>query len=404
MLRGVGRTPVPDAFDFDPFDPRSFADPYPAYRVLRREHPVYRREIRDHRVWPHYWMLSRASDVDAAAADWRTFSSARGTLIDTDASLIPPNIFHMDPPRHDELRQLLARVLTPARVASLEPGTLAYARGLVRELAEADGFDAAARYAQVIPTVTMCELMDLPHEEREQFLAWSLATLAGSDFTSDAALRAYAEMDEYWKGLVAQRRRRRGDDLISQILHTGVRGEALSDAEISGFCSLLHDASQNTTMNMISNAILSLGRYPDQRRKLVRQPEIWPRALEELLRHESPVQGLARATTRPVTIAGVTIPAGDQVLLLYGSANHDETVFPDPDVLDFDRDVKSHWTFGHGIHFCLGNAVARLEVRVALQALLERVPDWEVDDAGIVRTQLVPTRGVAHAPIRFDRR
>jgi hypothetical protein len=404
MLRGVGRTPVPDAFDFDPFDPRSFADPYPAYRAMRREHPVYRREIRDHRVWPHYWMLSRASDVNAAAADWRTFSSARGTLIDTDASLIPPNIFHMDPPRHDELRQLLARVLTPARVASLEPGTLAYARGLVRELAEADGFDAAARYAQVIPTITMCELMDLPHEEREQFLAWSLATLAGSDFTSEAALRAYAEMDEYWKGLVAQRRRRRGDDLISQILHTGVRGEPLSDAEISGFCSLLHDASQNTTMNMIANAILSLGRYPDQRRKLVRQPEIWPRALEELLRHESPVQGLARATTRPVTIAGVTIPAGDQVLLLYGSANHDETVFPDPDVLDFDRDVKSHWTFGHGIHFCLGNAVARLEVRVALQALLERVPDWEVDEAGVVRTQLVPTRGVAHAPIRFDRR
>jgi len=247
----------------------------------------------------------------------------------------------------------------------------------------------------------MCELMDLPHAERARFLDWNLATLAGSDFTSAAALRAYAEMEQYWTGLVARRRKRRGEDLISQILHAQVRGEPLSDSEISGFCSLLHDASQNTTMNMISNAVLSLAGWPEQRRRLVREPEIWPRALEELLRHESPVQGLARVTTRDVTIAGATIPAGDQVLLLYGSANHDEAVFPEPEVLDFDRDLKSHWTFGHGIHFCLGNAVARLEVRVALQALLEQIPDWEVDETGVVRNQLVPTRGVAHAPIWF---
>jgi cytochrome P450 len=391
---------VSEPFDFDPFDPRFFADPYPHYRRLRREFPVWCRQIPQHRVWPHYWLLSRARDVDAAAADWRTFSSARGTLIDTDASLIPPNIFHMDPPRHDELRQLLARVLTPARVAGLEPGLRAYARGVVRELAARREFDAVGELAQLVPTITMCELMDLPHAERERFLGWNLATLAGADFTSQAALRAYAEMEAYWTDLVARRRRRRGDDLISQILHTEVRGAALSDAEVSGFCSLLHDASQNTTMNMLSGAVITLGRNPDARRRLVREPEIWPRALEELLRHESPVQGLARTTTRDVEIAGTTIPAGDQVLLLYGSANHDETVFPGPEVLDFDREPRSHWTFGRGIHFCLGNAVARLEVRVALQALLEQIPDWEIDEAGVVRNQLVPTRGVARAPVR----
>ena len=390
-----------DALDFDPFDPRCFADPYTHYRRLRRERPVYRREIANPRVWPHYWLISRARDVDVAASDWRTFSSARGTLVDTDVSLIPPNIFHMDPPRHDELRQLLARVLTPARVAALEPGVRAYARELVRGLAERGGFDAATDFAQLIPTITMCELMDLPHAERERFLAWNLATLAGSDFTSEAALRAYAEMEQYWTGLVARRRRERSTDLISQILHTEVQGAELSDAEVSGFCSLLHDASQNTTMNMLSGAVISLGRYPDARRRLAREPGIWPRALEELLRHESPVQGLARTTTRDVEIEGVRIPAGDQVLLLYGSANHDESVFPEPEKLDFERDVKTHWTFGRGIHFCLGNAVARLEVRVALKCLLERIPDWEVDETGVVRNQLVPTRGVAHAPIRF---
>jgi cytochrome P450 len=389
-------------FDFDPFDARHFADPYPRYRTLRHEHPVYRREIEKPRVWPHYWMLSRASDVDAALLDWRTFSSARGTLIDTDINLIPPNVFHMDPPRHDELRDVLARVLTPARVAALEPQVRRSAREIVRGLASAGRFDAATDYAQRIPTLTMCELMDLPSEDRERFLRWNLDTLAGADFTSEAALRAYAEMDAYWRGLVVERRKRAGSDLISQILHNQVDGEELSDAEIGGFCSLLHDASQNTTMNMIANSIVSLGRFPDQRRKLRDEPARWPRALEELLRYEAPVQGLARATTRDARLHGTTIPAGDQVLLLYGSANHDETVFADPDRLDLDRVVKSHWTFGRGIHTCLGAAVARLETRVALEVLIETLGDWEVEEQGLVRNQLVPTRGVAHAPIRFE--
>jgi len=389
-------------FDFDPFDARNFADPYPAYRVMRREHPVYRREIPNHRVWPHYWMLSRATDVDAALLDWRTFSSAKGTLIDTDISLIPPNVFNMDPPRHDELRDVLARVLTPARVASLEGHVRRAAQEIVDGFKGAGRFDVATDYAQLIPTLTMCELMDLPLQDRERFLKWNLDTLAGADFTSPAALRAYAEMDEYWRGLVVERRKRKTDDLISQILHNEIEGQELSDAEIGGFCSLLHDASQNTTMNMISNAVISLGKFPDQRRRLRAQPDRWSRCLEELLRYESPVQGLARATTRDVTLHGTTIPAGDQVLLLYGSANHDETVFPDPDVLDLERSVKTHWTFGRGIHHCLGSAVARLETRVALQVLVDTLGDWEVPERGVVRYQLVPTRGISHAPVLFE--
>jgi cytochrome P450 family 130 len=392
---------VNDGLAFDPFDARFFDDPYPAYRVLRAEHPVYRREITSARVWPHYWMLSRAGDVDAALADWQTFSSARGTLVDTDVSLIPPNIFHMDPPRHDELRAILARALTPRRVAELEPRVRACADDLLAGLAGKTGFDAATEYAQLIPTLTMCELLDLPRGERAQFLAWNLATLAGPDFTSEAALRAYAEMADYWTELVAERRRRPSSDLISQLLVHQAGDPLLSDDEVSGFCSLLVDASQNTTMNTISNAILALGRFPDQRRKVVQDPSRWPRAVEELLRWISPVQGLARATTRDVTLHGVTIPVGDQVLLLYGSANHDEAVYADADALDLDRDVRAHWSFGRGIHHCLGSAVARLETRVALEALAARIPDWEVEEEGVVRNQLVPTRGVARAPIRF---
>ena len=392
---------LPGDFEFDPFDPRYFDDPYPFYKVMRDRAPAYRRATREGRVWPHYWMISRAKDVNDALADWRTFSSARGTLIDTDISLIPPNMFNMDPPRHDELRAILARVLTPARVARLEGHIRTSARAILDRQLENGRCDASPDYAHQIPTLTMCELLDLPVSDRDQFLAWNMATLAGGDFTSPAALSAYAEMGRYWTDLVADRRIHRSDDLISQILHNQREGQELSDEEIGGFCSLLHDASQNTTMNMIANGIITLAAYPDERRKLVREPARWTQALEEILRFVSPVQGLARSTTRDVQVGDATIAKGDQVLLLYGSANHDESVFPNPDVLDLDRPVKSHWTFGHGIHFCLGNAVARLETRVALETLLECAPDYAIDPRGIVRNQLVPTRGVAHAPLEF---
>jgi len=390
------------SFEFDPFDPQYWENPYPYYAEMRHEHPVYRREIENHRVWPHYWMISRAGDVNDALADWKTFSSAKGTLVDTDAALLPETIFHMDPPRHDQLRSILARVLTPTRIANLEPVVRAQAQGLVDKFKAKGEADVVTQFARSIPTMTMCTLMNLPWGEHEKFLKWNLDTLGGADFTSEAALKAWHEMDAYWKDLVVERRKEQTNDLVSMILHAQVEGENLTDAEISGFCGLLHDASQNTTINMICNGIISLGRYPDQRGKLRDNPDRWPSALEELLRFESPVQGLARATTSDVTVADVTIPAGDQVLLLYGSANHDETVYPDADMLDLDRNVKYHWTFGHGIHYCLGNAVARLETRVSIQVLLETIGDWEVDTSQIVRGQLVPTRGVNAAPITFE--
>ena len=393
-------------FEFDPFDPAYFADPYPYYEQMRAEHPVYQREIENHRVWPHYWMLSRAADVDAALKDWQTFSSARGTLIDTDITLIPPNMFNMDPPRHDELRGILSRVLTPSRISSLEPHIRAFTENLVDGFGADGRFDASTEFAHLIPTITMCSLLDLPVSEQERFLQWNLDTLGGADFTSDAALAAYGEMAQYWTGIVAERRGAGGTDLISQIINTQMdEGEDLSDEEVGGFCSLLHDAAQNTTMNMISHSVMALGRHPDQRRMLAEDPSLWNQAVEELLRFVSPVQGLARSTTRDVELHGVTIPAGDQVLPLYASANHDPSIYPDPETLDLRRkNVKAHYAFGHGIHYCLGNAVARLEIRVALQVLIERLGDWEVDEAGAELNQLVPTRGVAHAPITFATR
>lgn len=393
-----------ETFDFDPFDPTYWDNPFGHYAVMRDRFPVYRRPTPFGRVWPHYWMLSRAADVDGALADWRTFSSAEGVLVDTNRAVLnpgqPPLLFDADPPRHDEIRSVLSRVLTQPRIADLEPHVRSYAQELAVGFRDSGRFDASTQYGQLIPTITMCSLLDLPTAEREQFLKWNLDTLGGLDFASEAAQRAWGEMGEYWVDIVADRRRHPSTDLISQILRAQSEGGVeISDADVSAFCGLLHDASQNTTMNMITLAVVTLANHPDQRRRLADHPEIWPQAIEELLRFVSPVQGLARNTTRDVELHGVTIPAGDQVLLLFGSANHDEARFADPEVLDLGRPVgQHHWAFGHGIHHCLGSAVAKLETRVAVQVLLETIGDWE-PDGPVERTQLVPTRGIAHAPL-----
>tara|TARA_B110000444_G_scaffold241577_1_gene258123 strand:+ start:666 stop:1844 length:1179 start_codon:yes stop_codon:yes gene_type:complete len=388
-------------FYFDPFDAQFFNDPYPSYQTMRREYPVFKCEIDNYRVWPHYWIISRGSDVKKALADWETFSSARGTLIDVDISLIPVNIFNMDPPRHDALREILGRVLTAKKIVDMEPLIRHHAQLLINRFKERGQAEIVSEYAHLIPTYTMCELLGLPQKDQKKFLKWNLDTLAGADFTSKVALKAYAEMEAYWKDLVIERRKNKTSDLISQILHAQVKGEELSNEEIVGFVSLLHDASQNTTMNMISNSIIALAYHPDQAEMLVENPELWPNAVEELLRYISPVQGLARCTTRDVEICGVTIPKGDQVLLMYGSANHDEYDYIKPNQLDISRPIKSHRAFGHGIHHCLGQAVAKLEARVALQLLLENLGQWQIDEDSVVRNQLVPTRGVAAAKIYF---
>ena len=313
-------TATETTFDFDPFDPAYWDDPYPSYEVMRAEHPVFCRPNGVGRMWPHYWMLSRAADVNAALADWRTFSSASGVLVDTG----PPAgtthgglLFDADPPRHDEVRALLMRVLTTPRIGSLEPHVRAYAQELVAEYGPEGAFDASTGFGQLIPTITMCALLDLPTSERAQFLKWNLDTLGGNDFQSEQAQTAWGEMAAYWVDIVRERRKKPGTDLISLLIQAQDAGTVpLADDELSSMIGLLHDASQNTTMNMLTLTVVALGKFPDQRRRLADEPDLWPRAIEELLRYISPVQGLARNTTRDVTLHGVTIPEGDQVLSL----------------------------------------------------------------------------------------
>src|SRR5262245_35387574 len=314
-------------FEFDPFDPRFWDDPYPYYRDMRERYPVY------HGGDPSCFMISRYADIEPAMSDWRTFSSARGVLVGTDSSQLPTNMFNMDPPRHDQLRSVLTRVLTPSRVADLEPFVRELAQELIARFREAAVADVTTQYAQVIPSTVVGELMGLNRDDRERFLSWNLATVGSQDFVGPEALQAYAEMDAYWRDTIASRRGQRTDDVVSEIFYAQVEGENLTDEEIYGFCSLILPASQHTTINMMSNSVISLARNPDQRQLLRENPGLWPEALEELIRYESPVQGLARTATRDVELHGVAIPEGEWVLRLFASANHTNQFYVDPDQL-----------------------------------------------------------------------
>jgi cytochrome P450 len=258
-------------------------------------------------------------------------------------------------------------------------------------------------FARALPSMVIAEVLEIDLADRDDFLRWNHAVNAGAEFVGDGALRAYEELDTYFKRVIEDRKMKQTTDLVSRVFRAQQTDESLSDEEVLGFCTLLLVAGQHATINLIANAVIELSRHPDQFELLRNRPELLREgAVDELLRFCAPVQGLARTTTRDVTLHGVTMPEGSQVLMLFASGNRDAEHFRDPDTLDLTRPPnKTHLAFGHGIHFCLGTAVARLEGRVALEELVARLGEWEVDESSIVRNQLIPGRGVASTNIRF---
>jgi len=383
--------------DFDPYAPRCWEDPYPSYRALREVAPVYARGD------PPYFMLSRYADIVAAAADPETFSSAGGVLIDIDSSQLPVNLMNMDPPRHDALRAILTRALTDQSVARLEPAFRKLTRELLEPLVGKGSFDIVGDFARQLPSLLIAEVLGIDPADRADFLRWNHAVNAGADFVGEGALRAYVELEDYFTRLVAERRERSSGDLVSRVFEAAGAEVALSDAEVMGFCSLLLVAGQHAAINLVSNSAIELWRRPEQMRLLLERPELLSQgAVEELMRFVSPVQGLARTTTREVVVNDVQIPAGSQVLMLFASGNRDPEHFEDPDRLDVTRpENRSHLGFSHGIHYCLGSAVARMEARIALEELLAQLGPWRVDERSIERNQLVPGRGVGRLILHF---
>lgn len=389
---------------YDPFDPAVQEDPYPVYARLRAEHPVYRA------ARSGTWVLSRFADVQAALLDPGTYSSASGIFpvpggMDM-TQLFLPMMIMTDPPRHTQLRALVSRGFTARRIAALEPAVSTIAGELVDGFEGAGECDLVAEFAGPLPAMVIADLLGVPREDRAQFREWSRTLVQADPLTDQAGpgLAAAAALYEYFAGFLAERRARPREDVISALVSAEVDGHRLSEEELLGFCLLLLVAGHETTTNLLANAAVVLAGHREARGRLVREPGLLPVAVEELLRYDSPVQGLSRTLSRDVTLHGTTMAAGDTVLVLFGSANRDEHAFPRADVFDLDRRPERHLAFGRGIHFCLGAALARVEARVALQVLLQRCPDWTVDLARAQRLRSGPVRGYAALPMNWSLR
>jgi cytochrome P450 len=379
--------PTPATVMIDVFSDDARRNPYPLYERLRRNSPVLY-------VPPPFdgWLVFDYDGAKRALNDHESFSS----------SVPAPRhwFIFFDPPAHSKLRGLISRAFTPNSIAALE----SYIRELSRELLEQTlarvEFDIAAEFSVPLPMKVIARMIGIPPADWARFKRWSdsilklsyarsggdEAALARSEFAA-----VTAEMNEYLGDMIAQRKAAPQDDLLTRLVEAEVDGEHLAQEEILGFFQLLVVGGQETTANLISNAILCLLENPDQLVILRNNMELLPRAIEEVLRYRSPVQWVMRTPRQDILMHDQTIPAGKLVLPMIGSGNRDPKYFPEPDRFDIRRDPNPHIAFGHGIHACLGAALARMEARIALEEFLQRAPRFES-----TATQSWPPRRALH--------
>ena len=367
----------------DPYFFRSreaWRNPWPAYRRLRDDHPVLK-VTQDDDV--DFWVLSRFADVFDAARDTATFSSAQG-LVPTEDSMamfednaVP--IVMMDPPDHTAMRRLVSRPLTPRRVALVEDTVRAFVDERLDRLADAGEGDIIDILFKPLPSFVVAHYLGVPVTDRARFDAWTQEIVtANAENDMSAGLAATMELFEYATGLIDRRKAEPGDDLVSDLVACGE--DVASPMWIVGFVFTMVTGGNDTMTGMLGGSAELLTEYRGQRRILLDDPSLIGESIDELLRLTSPVQNLARTTTRPVGLHGAQIPEGAKVMLLYGSANRDEREFgPTAEELDVRRPIDKMLTFSYGAHHCLGAAAARLQGRVALEQLLSRFPEFEVD-------------------------
>jgi cytochrome P450 len=388
-----------NALRFSPYDYAVHDDPYPLYARLRAEAPLYHNDELD------FWALSRYHDVLDAFRDPNRFSNSHGVSLDPSAfgphAHRSMSFLAMDPPRHTRMRSLVSRAFSPRRVAELEGRVRALARRHLEPALERGTFDFVGEFAGLLPMDVVSELMGVPEADRAEVRRLADLVLHREEGLFDvppAGVEAAFTLAGYYTELVAGRRRAPGDDLTSALLDAALDGDQLSDDEIVSFLFLMVVAGNETSTKLLGNAWYWAWRNPDQRAKPWADPGFVPDWVEETLRYDTSTQVLVRLTLEPVPLHGDTIPTGARVLLLLGSANRDEDVFPEPDRYDLTRDTSKLMSFGSGRHFCMGAALARLEGRVALEELVARVSDYDVDAAGAVRVHSTNVRGFAELP------
>ena len=395
-----------DEIYWDPFDSEIDENPYPVWKRMRDEAPVYRNDKYD------FWALSRFADVEDAHRDPQTYSSAHSTVLE----LMGPegvkgassSIIFMDPPDHDILRALVSRAFTPRRVGALEGHIREICAELLDPHVGGSGFDYVREFTQQLPSRVISELIGVDPDKREEIRRWIDQTFhidPERGMINDVSFEAQINLWRHWVEHLEARARQPKDDMISALLtaevddHDGQKRKLTQD-EAAGFINLLVSAGTETVARLLGWACDVLDRHPDQRAELAADPSLVPNAVEETLRYEppSPVQG--RWQTKEVTLHGVTIPKDSKVLLLTGSAGRDEREYPDADRFDIHRQVGMHVSFGIGVHFCLGASLARMEGRIGLEETLKRFPEWEVDRVNAVQQHTSTVRGYESLPIK----
>lgn len=390
-----------DAFYWDPYDPRFTADPYPTYRRLRDEAPLYYNEKHD------FYAVGRYEDVERSLPDWRAFSSARGNILEFVKSgiVMPPGtLIFEDPEIHDIHRRLLVRVFTPRRIAELEPRVREFCVRTLDPLVGLDRFDLIEAVATDMPMRVIGMLFGIPDADLSalrESADESLRTEAGGqmDLRGGAVLS-----NEMFGDYIDWRRENPSDDLMTSLMTTEFEDEdgerrTLTRDEVLTYCTVVAGAGNETTGRLIGWIASVLAEHPDQRRELVDDPSLTTNAVEEVLRYESPGPYAARYVTRDVEFHGRTVPEGSALMLVLAAANRDERRYPDPDRFDIHRKIGQHLAFGVGAHYCLGAALARLEGRVALEELLRRFPTWDVDWDGAELAQTSTVRGWETLPL-----
>ncbi len=368
---------------YDPRQPAVIADPYPVFARLRAAAPVYRSEVLGG------WVVTRFADVKAALNDPRLSADRitpflhhmdrSGRPVPMLARIVGNWAVFTDPPRHARLRGLMNKAFTARAVARLAPSVTAIVDALIDALAGRDRIDLIADFATPLPVTVIADMIGVPAADHGLFKTWSdeLATFVGSALRTadkyDRAERAAGEMADYFRAAIAERRRAPGDDILSALIAAEESGDVLGEDELIACCVLLLFAGHETTANLIGNGIHALVRHGGELARLRRTPDLAESAVEEVLRYDGPTQAMTRIVREDIVLADVPIAAGDRVFLMINAANRDGAVFADPDRLDIARAPNPHIAFGYGIHFCLGAPLARLEGRIALPALVNRL-------------------------------
>jgi cytochrome P450 len=401
--REASMTATESGVYYDPFDFEIDTDPYPVWKRLRDDCPLYYNERYD------FYALSRFEDVERALVDWRTYSSARGTvleLIKSGMEIPRGSIIFEDPPDHDLHRGLLSRVFTPRKMGAIEPKVREFCARCLDPLVGAGGFDFIRDLGAQMPMRTIGMLLGIPEQDQEALRDRIDEGLRLEDGTMPDMDRQTpgGDQSEAFAQYIDWRAEHPSDDLMTELLRAefedaeGTRRRLTRD-ELLGYVNLLAAAGNETTTRLIGWTGKVLADHPDQRRDLVEDRSLVPNAIEELLRYEPPSPVQARYVTRDVEHHGQDVPEGSVMLLLNASGNRDERKFPEPDRFDIHRSIDHHLSFGYGIHFCLGAALARLEGRVALDEVLERFPTWEVDWDNAVQARTSTVRGWESLPV-----